>query len=153
MPVARPPLAAREVGPATIALLVVALAALWLVAQPAGAPTGAYVGQLLGAESVLLLSIGLVLISTLPWIEVWFDGIDRAAIWHRRVAIAGVVLLAPHIVIARPPARTGRRWAGRWVPSARSGSSPWRRGRSCRAGGRSFRARCAGCSSPPATHR
>ena len=103
MPAARPPLAAREVGPATIALIVVALAALWLVAEPAGAPTGAYVGQLLGAESVLLLSIGLVLISTLPWIEVWFDGIDRAAIWHRRVAIAGVVLLAPHILMAASP--------------------------------------------------
>jgi predicted ferric reductase len=103
MPVARPPLSARDVGPATIALLVVALAALWLVAQPAGEPTGAYVGQLLGAESVLLLSIGLVLISTLPWVEVWFDGIDRAAIWHRRVAIAGLVLLAPHILMAASP--------------------------------------------------
>jgi hypothetical protein len=103
MPVARPPLATREVGPAAIALLVVGLAALWLVGRPAGAPTGAYVGQLLGAESVLLLSIGLVLISTLPWVEVWFDGIDRAAIWHRRVAIAGLALLAPHILMAAGP--------------------------------------------------
>lgn len=70
-------------------------ALLWDVARPAGGPTGGYVGQLLGAESILLLSIGLVLISTLPWVERWFDGIDRAGIWHRRVAITGMALLAP----------------------------------------------------------
>jgi len=53
----------------------------------------------LGA-SVLLMSIGMVLISTLPWVDTYFDGIDRAAIWHRRVAMAGVVLLAPHILLS-----------------------------------------------------
>jgi predicted ferric reductase len=94
---------AREVGPATIGGLVTAQAALWLVARPAGEPTGRYVGQLLGAESILLLSIGLVLISTLPWVERWFDGIDRAAIWHRRVAISGLMLLAPHILLSSNP--------------------------------------------------
>ena len=99
----RPRPAPRDVGPATIGILVVALAALWTVARPAGQPTGSYIGQLLGAESILLLSIGLVLISTLPWVEVWFDGIDRAAIWHRRVAITGLVLLAPHILLSSNP--------------------------------------------------
>jgi predicted ferric reductase len=68
-----------------------------------GEPGGAYAGQLLGAEVILLLSIGLVLISTLPWVEVWFDGIDRAAIWHRRVAITGLMLLAPHILLSSNP--------------------------------------------------
>jgi predicted ferric reductase len=100
----RPPrLAAREVGPATIIALVVANAGLWLVARPAREPGGSYVGQLLGAEAILLLSIGLVLISTLPWVEVWFDGIDRAAIWHRRVAITGLALLVPHILWSANP--------------------------------------------------
>jgi hypothetical protein len=94
---------AREVGPTTIGALVVALALLWVVARPAGVPAGSYIGQLLGAESILLLSIGLVLISTLPWVEEWFDGIDRAAVWHRRVAITGLVLLAPHILLAANP--------------------------------------------------
>lgn len=93
----------REIGPATIGGLVAAQAALWTVAHPADEPTGRYVGQLLGAESILLLSIGLVLISTLPWVERWFDGIDRAAIWHRRVAISGLVLLAPHILLSSNP--------------------------------------------------
>jgi predicted ferric reductase len=96
-------LAGREVGPATIIVLVVANAVLWLLARPAGEPGGSYLGQLLGAEAILLLSIGLVLISTLPWVEVWFDGIDRAAIWHRRVAIMGLVLLLPHILLSANP--------------------------------------------------
>jgi predicted ferric reductase len=94
---------AREVGPATIGVLVCGLALLWTVARPSGEPGGRYVGQLFGAESILLLSIGLVLISTLPWVEQWFDGIDRAAIWHRRVAIAGLLLLAPHILLSSNP--------------------------------------------------
>jgi predicted ferric reductase len=94
---------ARELGPAVIGALVGGVGVLWLVARPAGEPVGSYVGQFLGAESVLLLSIGLVLISTLPWVEEWFDGIDRAAIWHRRVAIAGLILLAPHILLSSSP--------------------------------------------------
>jgi predicted ferric reductase len=94
---------AREIGPATIGLLVVGLGMLWTVARPQGEPGRAYLGQFLGAESILLLSIGLVLISTLPWVEEWFDGIDRAAIWHRRVAIAGLVLLAPHVLLSSSP--------------------------------------------------
>jgi predicted ferric reductase len=93
-------LAARNVGPAAILVLVVAQAAEWAIAKPAGEASGSYYGQLFGAESILLLSIGLVLISTLPWVEEFFDGIDRAAIWHRRVAITGLVLLAPHILMS-----------------------------------------------------
>ena len=80
---------------------------LWILARPQGEATRSYLGQVLGAESVLLLSIGLVLISTLPWVEEWFDGIDRAAIWHRRVAITGLVLLLPHILLSSNPHGTG----------------------------------------------
>ncbi len=84
-------------------MLVASWAVLWILARPAGEPAGRYTGQFLGAEAILLLSIGLVLISTLPWVEEWFDGIDRAAIWHRRVAITGLVLLAPHILLSSNP--------------------------------------------------
>jgi len=105
---------ARQRGPITIGLLVVAEAMLWLVARPAGEPSARYVGQLLGAEAILLLSVGLVLISVLPWVETWFDGIDRVAIWHRRVEIIGLALLVPHIALASNPAGTaiGRPLAG-----------------------------------------
>ncbi|HET7744453.1 MAG TPA: hypothetical protein VFK76_06885 [Gaiellaceae bacterium] len=97
----------RDSGPLTIALLVAGMASLWIVAQPPGETARSYLGQLLGAESVLLLSIGLVLVSTLPWVEEWFDGIDRAAIWHRRVAIAGLVVLLPHVLLSSNPNGTG----------------------------------------------
>lgn len=93
-------------GPVTIGALVTAYVALWVLWRPPGEPTGAYAGQLVGAVSVVLLSIALVLISTLPLVEEWFDGIDRAAIWHRRLAITGLVLLALHIPLASSPTGT-----------------------------------------------
>lgn len=102
----RPSLPAREIGPATIVVLAIAQVVLWIVARPAGEDGGAYAGQLFGALSILLLSIALVLISTLPWVEVWFDGIDRAAVWHRRLAITGLVLLAPHVLLSANPDST-----------------------------------------------
>ncbi|MBZ5737146.1 ferredoxin reductase family protein [Nocardioides mangrovi] len=104
------PLPARHVGPATIAALLVGYSALWALLRPAGEPTRAYVGQYLGAVSVVLLSAALVLISSLPWVEAWFDGIDRAAIWHRRMAITGLLLLVGHIPLAASPIHS--RWGG-----------------------------------------
>lgn len=86
----------RVVGPASIAALVTAFAVLWLLARPRG-DVGPFVGQLIGAEGVLLMSVGLVLISTLRWVEQFFDGVDKAAVWHRRVAIAGTILIGVHI--------------------------------------------------------
>ena len=84
----------------TILVLAIGYGVLWLLAKPSGGDTTSYLGQWFGAESILLLSIALVLISTLPWVEVWFDGIDRAAIWHRRVAMVGLLLLLPHILLS-----------------------------------------------------
>lgn len=101
---------ARHLGPITIIVLLVGYVTLWVVARPAGEPTGAYIGQLVGAVSILLLSAALVLISSLPLVEEWFDGIDRAAIWHRRMAISGLVLLAAHIPLSSSPIQS--RWGG-----------------------------------------
>jgi predicted ferric reductase len=92
----------RLVGPLTIAALVAAFALLWLLARPAG-DIGQFVGQLIGAEGVLLLSVGLVLISTLRWVEQFFDGVDKAAVWHRRVAIAGTILIGVHVATTGNP--------------------------------------------------
>jgi len=86
----------RVVGPASIAALVTAFALLWVSTRPDG-DLGQFVGQLIGAEGVLLMAVGLVLISTLRWVEQFFDGVDKAAVWHRRVAIAGTVLVGVHI--------------------------------------------------------
>jgi predicted ferric reductase len=100
-------LPARRVGPATVGLLVVSLGVLWLVVGPSDGVWNTFVGQLAGAEAVLLMSIALVLISTLPWVETWFDGIDRTAIWHRRLAITGMILLIPHVTLAANRQQTG----------------------------------------------
>lgn len=98
----------RLVGPLTIGALVLAFALLWLVARPVG-DVGQFVGQLIGAEGVLLLSVGLVLISTLRWVEQFFDGVDKAAVWHRRVAIVGTILIGVHIASTgnRHPSQLG----------------------------------------------
>src|SRR6478752_4155525 len=96
----------RRVGPTVIIILAAAYALYWLLVRPAGEPAAGYVGQLFGGESVLLLSIALVLISTLPQVEHVFGGIDHAAIWHRRAAITGTVLLLPHIELAANPEAT-----------------------------------------------
>ena len=98
----------RVVGPASIAVLAVVLALVWVLARPAG-DTGQFVGQLIGAEGVLLLSVGLVLISTLRWVEQFFDGVDKAAVWHRRVAIVGTILIGVHIATTgnRNPTQLG----------------------------------------------
>ena len=106
----RPVVPARHLGPVTIVGLLVAYVALWVLARPQGEPMTPYVGQLVGAVSILLLSAALVLISSLPWVEEWFDGIDRAAIWHRRMAIAGLFLLAAHIPLSSSPIHTT--WGG-----------------------------------------
>ena len=97
-------------GPAALVLVTAAYTALWLVARPAGEATGSYLGQLAGADAVLLMSLGMVLITTLPWVDTYFDGIDKAAIWHRRVAITGLVLLLPHILLSHGGG--GPSWAG-----------------------------------------
>ena len=95
----------RLVGPLTIGALTAAFVLLWLLARPAG-DVGQFVGQLIGAEGVLLLSVGLVLISTLRWVEQFFDGVDKAAVWHRRVAIAGTILIGAHIATTGNPNAT-----------------------------------------------
>jgi predicted ferric reductase len=99
-------IATRLVGPLTIVALVLALALLWVVARPTDPKAGSFLGQLLGAEGVLLLSVGLVLISTLRAVEQFFDGVDKAAVWHRRVAIAGTILIGIHIATTGNPNAT-----------------------------------------------
>ena len=102
----------RHVGPTTIVALVTATS-LWVVGVRPGSPRVRTSGS--GrAVSVLLLSMALVLISSLPLVEEWFDGIDRAAIWHRRIAITGLLLLAAaHPARGQPDPLPVRRHAGR----------------------------------------
>jgi predicted ferric reductase len=89
-----------SLGATLLAAVATANVALWLVARPPNQPTGRYVGELCGAEAVLLLSCALVLATLLPPLEHAFGGLDRVAMWHRRVATIAVLLLVPHLVLA-----------------------------------------------------
>ncbi|MFI7600141.1 hypothetical protein [Actinoplanes sp. NPDC049681] len=103
------PLLPRHFGPVCAGALAAGFPLVWLVTGPSAGGWVSFAGQLAGAESVLLMSLAMILISVLPVVETWFDGIDRAAIWHRRLSIAGLVMLAPHVLFSsgdhpRPPA-------------------------------------------------
>jgi len=99
-------IATRLVGPLTIVALAVGLAVLWVLARPTDPAAVSFPGQLVGAEGVLLLSVALVLISTLRAVEQYFDGVDKAAVWHRRVAITGTALIGVHIATTGNPNAT-----------------------------------------------
>jgi predicted ferric reductase len=94
---ARPPWKSSWVGPAALGAVAVGYVVLWLIARPAGQPTGRFVGELCGAQAVLLMSCSLVLATLRPAIERAFGGLDRVIVWHRRAAAAGVLLLVPHL--------------------------------------------------------
>jgi predicted ferric reductase len=90
-------------GPALLGAVALGNVVIWLGARPAGGPTGRFIGELCGAEAVLLFSSSLVLTTLLPPIERAFDGLDRVAVWHRRAAVAGLVVLVGHLSLVTSP--------------------------------------------------
>ncbi|MFR9778446.1 hypothetical protein ACL02O_20635 [Micromonospora sp. MS34] len=90
-------------GVAALAAVATGNLVLWLVAGPSGESAGRFVGELCGAEAVLLFVCALVLTTLLPPIERAFGGLDRVALWHRRLAVVGVLLLVPHLALGNSP--------------------------------------------------
>jgi predicted ferric reductase len=86
-----------------VALVTVSVAypVVCVVARPGGQPLGRSLGELCGAEAVLLFSCSLVLATVPAPIERAFGGLDRVAVWHRRAAVAGLLLLIPHVALVR----------------------------------------------------
>jgi predicted ferric reductase len=100
----RPRRPASLIGPAAVVVLVAAYAALWLIARPAGQPTGRYLGEMAGMLALLLLSLALVTSSGLMRVlEPAFGGFDRVMVWHRGVAVAGILLVIPHWILVSGP--------------------------------------------------
>ena len=87
-------------GTAVLAVVLVGNLLLWGLLHPSDQPWGRYIGELFGAEAVLLFSCSLVLATLLPWIERAFGGLDRVAQWHRHTAVAGVILMILHPTFA-----------------------------------------------------
>lgn len=88
------------IGPAIVVALAVANIVFWAAAKPADQPGLRYVGEMLGAEAVLMFSMALVLVTLIPVIESAFNGMDRVALWHKYLAVAGVVLMLVHPAFA-----------------------------------------------------
>ena len=99
----RSPQDPSSLGPLVLLLIAVGNLVLWVVASPSHQPAGRLVGEFFGAEAVVLLSLALVLATLLSPIELAFGGLDRVGIWHRRVAVAGVLLLVPHMALVTSP--------------------------------------------------
>lgn len=95
-----------KVTPGVLALATLTLGTLvlWLAAGPGGEPGARFLGELFGVEAVVLFSCSLVLATLLPIVEAAFGGLDRVALWHRRVAIGGLLLLLPHVALVSSPA-------------------------------------------------
>ena len=90
---------APNAGATVLVGLAVGYVALWLVARPQQAPTGRFFAELCGVEAVFLLSCALVLATVLSPVERAFGGLDRVAVWHKRVATTAVLLLVPHVAL------------------------------------------------------
>ena len=90
-------------GVAVLGAVVLGSVVLWVAARPSGQPGGRYLGEFFGAEAVLLFSCTLVLATLLRGIERAFGGLDRVAQWHRRTAVAAVILMVVHPVLAGSP--------------------------------------------------
>ena len=99
-PAGSPVAGSGRAGVVALVMVAIAYPVLWLLARPSGQPLDRFLGELCGAEAVLLFSCSLVLVTVLAPIERVFGGLDRAAVWHRRAAVAGVLLLIPHVVLA-----------------------------------------------------
>ncbi len=88
------------IGPAIVIVTSVAYLLFWVAARPADQPGLRYVGEMLGAQAVLMFSMALVLVTLIPAIESAFNGMDRVALWHKYLAVAGVVLMLVHPAFA-----------------------------------------------------
>jgi predicted ferric reductase len=90
---------APNAGAMALVVLAIAHVVLWVVARPAHEPTARYIGEICGAEALLLFSSSLVLATFIRPIERAFSGLDRVVVWHRYSATAAVLLLVPHVAL------------------------------------------------------
>ena len=97
----------EHIGPTLLVILMAGTAAAWLGYAVGRADPVVFLGEALGCWSVGLMSLGLVLMGFRRQLEGWFGGLDKVMRWHKRLSIAGVALLVPHIPMATTVASRG----------------------------------------------
>jgi predicted ferric reductase len=90
---------APSAGVTSLVALATAYVVLWVLARPPHEPTARYIGEICGAEALLLFCCSLVLATFLRPIERAFSGLDRVVVWHRRAATVALLLLVPHVAL------------------------------------------------------
>jgi hypothetical protein len=114
LPAVSPVAGSGRAGVVAVVTVAIAYPVLWVLARPDGQPVGRFLGELCGAEAVLLFSCSLVLATLLEPIERAFGGLDRVAVWHRRARGGGRA--------ASDPARRDRELGARSVRDIVSGT-------------------------------
>ncbi|MFN8108768.1 MAG: ferric reductase-like transmembrane domain-containing protein [Thermoleophilia bacterium] len=85
-----------SLGAVTVVAFLAVITLAWAFLRPAGFANRQYVGELFGVLAVACLSAALVLTMRVPAVERAFGGLDRVYVWHRILAISGLVLFLPH---------------------------------------------------------
>jgi len=89
----------RLAGPFSVLAFGVVMMSLWLERGPDDLPAGYRSGELAGVMAVYTMACSLALATRARWVEPLFGGLDRMYLWHKRLAVIGMLLLAPHAVI------------------------------------------------------
>ena len=97
----------EHIGPTLLGICMAGTVAAWLGYAVGKADPVVFLGEALGCWSVGLMSLGLVLMGFRRQLEGWFGGLDKVMRWHKRLSIAGVALLVPHIPMATTVASRG----------------------------------------------
>ena len=116
----------RYVGGSAIFIIGFGLVELWGRQRPAGLSDVYASGEMTGVLAVYLLSWSLLVATRARWLEPWFGGLDQMYLWHRRAAIAGMLLLVPHVLVtngAKPRVIGQACLARRWGSCRQSGYS------------------------------
>src|SRR4030067_326058 len=106
-----------NIGTLFIILLLVLNVVVWVVFPPEndGRPQflRQYVGEIIGANNIILMACSLFLSTRPKWAERYFGGLDKMYMTHRHTGTAAFLLIFAHVLTV-PITTTG--WRGRQLP-------------------------------------
>ena len=92
----------RNLGNIVIIILVVLTIAIWIVFPPESEGVQnygrAYAGEVLGSLMILFMSCSLFISTRPKWAEVYFAGLDKMYMTHRRTSTSAFLLMFVHVL-------------------------------------------------------